>query len=204
MSGKEAPSGPTATAVVLDQRGVVPALPIPAVGVTVDHLRGTALDGDHVPDLFPMAMPGDRHFLAQQAFGAKGIDSVPDSGVHTGSGLRVGKAFRQDTNAQFGCGPGQLVGEARPVTVAALSRVQSVGPGDHVENQRGIGDRAGHGPKVIQRLFDGECPRVGDQPVRRLVPDDPGERGGQPNRTALIAADGEVDGPGGDQRGAPA
>ena len=46
------------------------------------------------------------------------------------------EALGQHTHPQPCCGPGQLVGERGPVAPIALSGIQAIRSGDHVENQR--------------------------------------------------------------------
>jgi hypothetical protein len=162
------------------------------------------LDGDHIPDLLAVAVPGYRNVLAQKSFGAQDVDGAADGCVDTGNRFRMSETLGQNTHPQPGGRPGQLVGERRFRAVGTLPGIQAVGSGDRVENQRCIGNRAGHGTEVVEGLLDGKCAGVGDQPVGRFVSDDPGERGRQAHRAALVTTDGQVDGPGGDQSGTAA
>ena len=84
-----------------------------------------------------------------------------------------------------------------------LSGVEPVGAGDHLEEQRIVGDRGRHGPRVIEGQLDRHDAGVRDQTVRRLHAVDAAEGGGNADRAALITADGHVDLAGRDERAEP-
>ena len=94
---------------------------------------------------------------------------------------------------------GHLVVERR-----RLPWVEPVGPGEHVEEQGRVGDRARHRAEVVERHLERECARVRDEPVRRLQPDDPRPRARAADRAALVTADREIDLPVGEERAAAA
>ena len=55
--------------------------------------------------------------------------------------------------------------------VAGLAGVEPVRPGDHVQHERGVGDRARDRADVVDGRLDGERAGVGHEAPRRLVPD---------------------------------
>ena len=111
----------------------------------------------------------------------------------------MSEAFGENAHSQ----PGDITGERGPVVdrrqLRGLTGVVAVGSGKHGEEQRGVGDGACHRTDVIERPLHRERARVRDQPVRRLVSDDAAQRRGDPDRSTLIAAQGQLDLAGGHQ-----
>ena len=108
-----------------------------------------------------------------------------------------------DADAQ----PGDAAAERRRVLVDAhvvLARVEPVGAGDHLEQQRVVGDGAGHRPEVVDRRLDRHRAGVGNEAVRRLHAVDAAERSRHADRAALVAADRHLDLARADERGAAA
>ena len=85
-----------------------------------------------------------------------------------------------------------------------LARVEPVRPGDHLQQQRVVGDVRGHRPGGV----DGDLQRpdagVGHEPEGRLHADDAAVARRDADRAGLVAADRHRHVAGGDQRGAAA
>ena len=66
-----------------------------------------------------------------------------------------------------------------------------VGAGERVQHQGGIAHRPRHGPGVREGLPSGQTGAGGHAAEGRLEPEDPAERGRDPDRAATIGAEGE-------------
>ncbi len=72
-------------------------------------------------------------------------------------------------------------------------RVALVAPGDRVEERRRVADVTGERPDLVERAGEGDDPVAGDAAVRRLEPDDPGQRRRLADRAARVGPDPEGD-----------
>ena len=86
---------------------------------------------------------------------------------------------------------------------APLARIERVGAGEHREHAGAVLDGVRHRADVIEGHLDREAAGIGDEPVGRLVADHAAPRGGDADRSALIAADRHRHVAGGERRGAP-
>src|SRR5262245_5259831 len=85
---------------------------------------------------------------------------------------------------------------------AALARVEAVGSGDHLEQQRIVAHVRGHRPAGIDGDLEQPDAGIGDEAEGRLQPDDAAMARRDADRAGLVAADRHVHIAGGDERGA--
>ena len=119
--------------------------------------------------------------------------------VYVGLRVRVTESFLQDPDAQAPRGHLER-GDVAAGRHRSLPWIEPVGTGKDVEEQRVVGDGCRHRAEMIEHGLHDHRTRVRDEAVRRLHPVDAAERRRHADRTALIAADREVDDPAADQR----
>ena len=103
------------------------------------------------------------------------------------------ETFSNDPDSQtihIGVEGGQIV---TCFDAVGLAWVVTVATGDDREHQCGIVDRACDRAEMVDCSLDGKCPGIRDEPERRLVSDDAAECRRDPDRPALIPADGKID-----------
>ena len=144
-------------------------------------------------------MQWDRHLVDLGAELAERRGALADQLVDVRLRVRMAKAFLHDGDLHASHVPGQGVRVGRRLHVD-LARIEPVGPGQHLEQHRVVGDRRRHRPRVIEGVLDGKHARVRHEAVRGLHAVDPAVGGRDPDRSALIATDGHVDVAGGHGR----
>ena len=185
--------GAPLVAVVLDDLRVVEPLPVQAVAVEVDHLAGRALGGDDVPDPGAVQVPRDRDVLDGKARTAQRLGGRPHRVVDGRLGVGVAEALGDDPDPQAGGVAGERGQVVVRHEVAGLAGVVPIRARDHVQHQRGVGDRAGDRADVVDRRLDRERAGVGHQAPGRLVPDGARVGARDAHRATLVAAGGRVD-----------
>ena len=88
----------------------------------------------------------------------------------------------------------------RPFEPGMLARVESIRAGEHFEHQRVVGDVGGHRASVVDGHFDRHHAGVGHESPGRLHAVDAAIGGRHADRTALVAADRQIDLAGRDER----
>ncbi len=130
--------------------------------------------------------PGQFHLLDHGPGTGEGAGGVPGGGGHDRLD-RVVAEGEADGHAEAGERPG-VRGDGR--RGGQRHRVPRVLPGDHVGEQRAVGDGARHRP-VLVPVVQVDRGQARHPAVRRLVADDPVERGRDADRAADVGAGGE-------------
>ena len=185
--------------VEVEERGRVHALPAGAHAVAVHHLVGQPFQRDRRPDRGTLKMGGDRDLVDGRDEPPERLRPGPDPGVHVRLRDGMAEALLHHRDAKAPCAPPHR----RDVVVhprVVLARVESVLPRDRLQHDGVVEHAPRHRPGVVDGRLDGHDAGVGDEPVGRLHPVAPAVRRRDPDRAALVAADGHVHEAAADQR----
>ena len=140
--------------------------------------------------------------LGPRALPLEHVDRFAHARIHARVAPFDAEPFRQNPDLQPADPAGQglgVRGDAR--RNVSLARVVSIAPGDARERRRHILHGAGYGPHVVDGRLQSEHAGVGHEAVRGHQAHDPAPGGGDADRAALIAAEGDVHFSAGDGRG---
>ena len=183
----------------VEQAGRIVALPVRTHASALDHQPRRPLGRNAGPDVAAVTVPRQGDRLDRGAQLLEGVRGLFDAGVHVGLRLVPAEPFLHDTEPQPGHVAVQRPGVRLAFEPGPLARVQSVRPGQHLQQQRGVVHGARHRAGVVQREFDRHDAGVWHQPIRRFVAVDAAPARGHADRAALISADRHVHRAGGDQ-----
>ena len=150
---------------------------------------------------FPIGMHRERAVLHHRSEPPECPGCAPDLRVHLRIGVRLLEAFADHPDPEPFDSAIELF-RVGPDLRRVLARVEPVGARDRLEHPGVVGDGRGHRSHVVQGQLDGHHAGIGHEPVGGLESHHPAHRRGNPDRAALVAADGHVHVPARDEHGA--